>query len=199
MVKAPIRKRLAKRFTAPEFKPYALALGQLTLAWNDLHEALASLYWTTKEDTLPNPGDSYSNEPLWDWHAVKSDQGQRNKLRVAVNESSADWGRSGLGESIQWLLDQADVLGDSRNDAVHSPLLSLKGTLLEAKSSGSVMPNYGTFNRRATKLAKRPDLLAEFRYCRDVAVELAEYARLIDLALINPGRTWPDRPDLPSR
>ena len=61
-----------------------------------------------------------------------------------------------------------------------------------------VRPAYGQFNPRAIKLAKRDDLLADFRFCRDIAIALADYTHLIDIALINyPKRSWPERPELP--
>jgi hypothetical protein len=43
--KREIRHR-ALRFESRQFKPYAAAIGQFVLAWNDLHETLALLYWT---------------------------------------------------------------------------------------------------------------------------------------------------------
>jgi hypothetical protein len=43
--KREIRHR-ALRFESRQFKPYATAIGQFVLAWNDLHETLALLYWT---------------------------------------------------------------------------------------------------------------------------------------------------------
>lgn len=43
------------RFTETPFKPYVIAIGQLTLAWNDLHEKLArcsDFSWTIKKKMM---------------------------------------------------------------------------------------------------------------------------------------------------
>jgi hypothetical protein len=36
--------RRRSKFTSRKFKPYALASGQLNLAWNDLHEVLGEIF-----------------------------------------------------------------------------------------------------------------------------------------------------------
>jgi hypothetical protein len=197
MAKRQVRVRHAKRYTAPEFRPYVIALGQLSLAWNDLQESLGALFWTIMSPR-PLEGAFVHREPLFVWHAIKSDRSQRKMLQAAINNMTMDWGRPLLVTETNWIIDRANALEDSRNDAIHSPLFLAVG--LGAIKQGGVRPADWQFNPRAIKLAKRDDLLAEFRYCRDTAITLADYAHLIDLALINyPTRSWPERPELPNR
>jgi hypothetical protein len=197
MAKRQVRVRHGKRYTAPEFRPYVIALGQLSLAWNDLQESLGALFWTIMSPR-PFEGMFVHREPLFVWHAIKSDRSQRNMLQAAVNNLTIDWERPLLVREINWLIDRANSLEDLRNDAIHSPLLFATG--LGAITKSGIRPADYQFNPRAIKLAKRDDLLAEFRFCRDTAITLADYAHLIDLALINsPTCSWPERPELPNR
>jgi hypothetical protein len=45
MTEPKARKRALTTYTNPEFEPYLLALGHITLAWNDLQEQLGELFW----------------------------------------------------------------------------------------------------------------------------------------------------------
>ena len=98
---------------------------------------------------------------------------------------------------------EVDKLEDARNTAIHSPLLakSDSNVLILGLSIPirSVAPNLGLKNFRATKLAQK-DLLTEFRWCRDAALLLRDYALSLDFATF-PGEDypWPDRPSLPNR
>lgn len=196
------QRRRSRRYTSAEFKPYVTALGQLALAWNDLQEHLASLFWTVMMDGPPREGDTYNYKALWAWHAIKSDRSQRAMLKGVVSHLPSDWGRPKLQEDVKWLLDRAEELEDWRNDAIHSPLFNVERSLfgmdiIDPKEK--ILPARWLLNPRATKLAKRQYLLGEFRYCRDLAITLADYAHWMERALINPKRPWPDRPALPTR
>lgn len=48
-----------------------------------------------------------------------------------------------------------------------------------------IVPSLRLLDSRAAKLIKRPHLLDEFRYCRDLAIVLSDYAQLI-LAWLAP-------------
>ena len=166
---------MSKRFTAPEFADYALALGRLTLAWNALHERLAALFWDLAADRIPLAGGTYSNVPLWIWHSLRSDRSQREILRAVLENSGVDWGRPELKESVKWLLARTDALAGARDDAVHSPLLSIKGTSLEPHSKQPVMPDFSMFNPKAMRLAKREVSFGGVRIllrCRNQACRL---------------------------
>jgi hypothetical protein len=193
------RLRTSQRYTAPEFKPYVAALGQLALAWNDLQESCAALFWTVMSPP-PQEGDFVNYTPLLVWHSVRSDRSQREMLRAAALNPQADWKRPSAREDIKWLLDQAAKLEDARNDAVHSPLFIVDRSLYGLAGSGQpVAPAWWLSNPRAGKLSKRADLLSEFRYCRDTALALADFAQAMDGALVNQPRLWPERPALPNR
>jgi hypothetical protein len=67
------------RFTETPFKPYyVIAIGQLTLAWNDLHEKLAALFCLLMDhqeeddalidDTLATPEDWHERDARFDWN-----------------------------------------------------------------------------------------------------------------------------------
>jgi hypothetical protein len=194
------RTRHSQRYTSSEFKPYVAALGQLALAWNDLQESLAALFLTSLMNGPPHAGDIVDYRPLRIWHAVKSDRYQKEMLRAVVAHSHIDWKRSTLVDDVKWLLGQAENLENGRNDAIHSPLFFVERSLYGLTHPGKkIAPSDWLFNPRAVSLAKRKDLLAEFRYCRDAAISLSDYAREMDAALINPRQPWPGRPRLPNR
>ena len=64
-------------FTDKAFRPYAVALGQFALAWNDLHVALGMLFCTVM-------GGGFSNPALAIWHELKADRAQRDILKAAA-------------------------------------------------------------------------------------------------------------------
>ena len=109
-------------FTHKSFRPYVIALGQLALAWNDLHETLAILFCTVM-------GSGYVNQFLAVWHAVKSDRSQRDILMASISShrNFPDDQRKRLQTEIEWICARANALEDMRNDALHSPLWSVRG------------------------------------------------------------------------
>src|SRR5579862_6821487 len=68
-------------FTEKEFAPYATAIGQLLLAWNDLHERLSSLF-------VMALGAGWVSRPLAVWHSTRADHSKRQMLRAALAELS---------------------------------------------------------------------------------------------------------------
>jgi hypothetical protein len=192
--------RGSQRYGSPEFRPYVNALGQLSLAWNDLQESLAALFWTATMKGPPLPGDRFDNSSLRIWHAVKSDRYQREMLRAAIENLVGDWNRPNFGEDGKWLLKEVGNLENIRNDAIHSPLFandkSLYGSITTKEK---IAPAWWLMNPKAASLTKRGNLLTQFRYCRDASIILSDFAREMDCALINRGKPWPDRPRLPNR
>ncbi len=196
------RRGYSQRYTSDEFRPYVTAIGQVALAWNDLQESLKGLFWTILSP-FPVAGDRVDYTPLWVWSSIKSDRSQRDMLMAASQKSQRDWNRPSARDDIKWILDRAESLEQSRNDAIHSPLFSAKKSLwgiqADASKRESVAPAYWLFNPRAVSLAKRDTLLGEFRFCRDTAIVLSDYAQAVDGALVNQNRPWPERPKLPNR
>jgi hypothetical protein len=185
------RQRALTTYTNPEFEPYLLALGHVTLAWNDLQEQLAEIFWMLLRPT--------GSAALAVWHSTRSDRAQREMLRAVV-KTYADNGEEfakTVAPKIEWLLGKAENLEAARNDAIHSPLMSMR----EGSADGVVtMVRPSTFqeNPRAISLDRRKDLLAEFYWCRDTAIALSDYGYWLMVAL--DGRSpLPDIPPLPNR
>ena len=170
--------------THSAFKPYVTALGQLTLAWNELHERMSLLFCTVM-------GGGYANQFLAIWHTINSDRNQRSVLAAAVendlNRSNNDATHKYLIDEIRWICGQVNTLENLRNDALHSPLIGF---------GPHITPMTGLGHLRAQKLESKSDFLAEFRWCRDAAVALTEYVYMINASL-SIGRALPDRPKLP--
>ena len=168
-------------FRTETFQPYAKALGEVALAWNDFNMVLSSVFGTVLK--IPNlmVGDAI-------WHSLKSDRAQRDILRAVINLEV-------LGHDIpknircefKWVLDKADSLEEARNNALHSPLLS---------DQGSVFAWHQLGHQRAKKLADK-DLLKEFGWLYDTAIILRQYVELLEDALRH-SEPLPKRPLLPT-
>jgi hypothetical protein len=201
MASTPKRRGGSQRYTSAEFIPYVTALGQLALAWNDLQESLAALFWTLMNPP-PAEGDIVNYTPLHVWASIKSDRTQRDMLKSISKHPPAFWNIAEITTDVGWLVDRASELEILRNDAIHSPLFSISKSLYGSFALNQKEPiaqAYWLFNPRAVNLSKRTNLLREFRYCRDYAIVLADYAKLIDKSLINRRGAWPNKPPLPNR
>ena len=69
-----MEKRRWPAITGPVYKPYVIAIGQLTLAWNELHESLALLFI----ELLAN-GRAYPATDIW--NAAAFDRPKRLLLK----------------------------------------------------------------------------------------------------------------------
>ena len=155
----PKRTRTSRRYGAAEFRPYVIALGQLALAWNELQDTLALLFWTAMMERPPQPGDTFSYAPVRAWHSIRSDLAQREMLREVINHSSTQWGRPRFVADVNWLLSEANRLSGARNDAIHSPLFIPRGLARQfPPSPDPVAPASYLFNPRALSLEKRENL-----------------------------------------
>jgi hypothetical protein len=174
------------KYTHPSFRPYAIAMGELALAWNGLHDTLGRLFWTVLGRV------NYA--PLNIWYSSKVDRAQRDMLQAAIDARYANkLAPQKPREEIEWILKEANKIEDLRNDALHSPLI-----LLGTKQKSRVIPSHHFGHARAAKLNKL-DMLREFRWFRGTATALRDYAGRIEYALDHPENAWPDRPRLPSR
>lgn len=205
-------KRLPKhlagdRFTERDYQAYAMAIGQLALAWNDLHEKLGLIFVTMFDEIIYPDPDDYDEDLKSVWASVWSsstiDRLKREMLKSAISEIEdlelLNFPK--LKDDVVWVLNQADRLEDARNNAVHSPLLLLaaRGSIFEGMFP-NVIPNPMLSNKRAVRLIRsQRELLDEFRWCRDATLELRDFALRIKLALTVENYVWPDRPRLPSR
>jgi hypothetical protein len=178
--KQPPRWNWGLPVTDPAFEPYVTALGQLTLAWNDLHETLAILFSMVM-------GGGFVGQYLAIWHAIKVDRAQRDILLAAAKADPLRYPR--LVPDLEWISGKADGVEDARNDALHSPLWGSQ----RGPGSTLVMPAIGLGHVRAQKLLAK-DLLTEFHWCRDASLVLTGFARELDTAMSEFGLAWPDRP-----
>lgn len=183
------------RYTEQQMVPYAVALGQLVLSWNDLHERLASLFWTTM-------GGGWIDRPIAVWNSVNFDRARRGLLRAAVGSAAREQAEHpSLVDDVKWLLDRCDELEEARNNAVHSPLLLVRIGIDHTRAAATrsrAVPDVLLRNPRALKLQQK-DLLSEFRRVRASVLVLRDFAVRIDRALTADGAVWPRRPTLPNR
>src|SRR5579863_6520290 len=100
MASAKKLSRPSQRYTSAEFLPYVRALGQIALAWNDLQESFADIYWTLHLCGPPQPGDLIDYTPLRLWHGIASDRQQRKQLRTLMKNLPGIWQRSTLFEDL---------------------------------------------------------------------------------------------------
>lgn len=189
----PARNPFRDSYTELPYRPYALAIGQVVLSWNDLCAVLAGLFWTVM-------GGGYSDIPLAAWNAHPSDRAQRLMLRAAVNAYFGVYAPSHAtaADDLDWLLVEAGKLEDIRNNVIHAPLASAG-----AGKNTIILPASVMGSPRAKRLDKllteRKSLLAEFRWCRDTAIVLRDYGWRMDWVLSEQRGSWPERPRLPVR
>jgi hypothetical protein len=194
-------KRALRQFTSAEFAPYALAVGQTALAWNDLQEKLAELFAAV---LMPQSwGLSFAM-----WHSLKSDRAQREMLEGAVRwlkDNGSD--RPAVAKAILKFLGQISDFEIERNDVIHAPLESQGytwGPLMAAlMAEWAVLPSLFQDNPRALGLdrraTKRKGLLTQLHLSRDTFMALADHAFLLMKAVCDPNEPLPDKLQLPNR
>lgn len=194
------------RFTETHFEPYTKAIGRVLLAWNDLHEHLATLFVIAM-------GGGWTNRPLAVWHSVRNDLGKRKLLKAAIEKQldSEKARRPKFAEEILWIIKEANSLEGFRDDSAHTPLAASGDSTLTIANiltapdvllvgAPLVFPHTLTQNPRAERL-DQPDknLLTEYEYARDRIIVLRDYAIAIEAGWDELRLPWPDRPDLPER
>lgn len=183
------------KFTEDVFAPYVSLIGQVALAWNDLHERLALIFWAVM-------GGGFKDKPIGIWNSQGFDRARRQLLKAAVNGSSP----RDLHPFPKLKIDVIDMVNEldnnleqRRNDIVHSPLHAVPNYLgvitgvLEPVMSDSMLDN-----QRALNIWER-DISKDFAWCRDTILLWRDFASGIERALTVEGATWPDRPSLPPR
>lgn len=181
-------------FREKTFRPYVSAIGQVVLAWNDLHEFLGYLFATVMGDEAFDRAQSV-------WYSAPSDRIAREMLKAAIEKNEPDFIETfpNAVSDIVWLINQSTALEDTRNSIVHTPLWRVG----LARSEGPwIKPVHIHGHKRALKMSLKPDLLSEFNWCRDTALVLRDYAIKLEAAL-HPHQVrrapWPNRPSLPNR
>lgn len=175
-----LRTLMSVRFTERPFRPYAVAIGQAILAWNDLHEHLGRLYGIVLTRGV-------RTAQLEKWQSSRVDSQKRKWLGNAVN--GMEYEPPGWTEELRlyvpWLLAEVSDIEDRRNNAVHVPLhLIADIDVLPVQDrahflkAGEVRAHTWAKNMRAQKIAEKA-LLAEYRACRDAAVDVRDHVRFI--------------------
>jgi hypothetical protein len=183
IIVAPTPQQLAKRF-----RPYAIELGYLVYSWNRLQEILGRLFG----DIAQISDDKIS---LAIWYSLASDRSQRSMLRAALGATTAPskFISGSRSEDITWILNQCEKIGDLRNDAIHSPMIS------ETDNRGTRFRSaYAAGNPRALKL-KEKNLIREFEWCSAASDALSIFALDIHHNLRGRIHDWPKRPTLAPR
>ena len=199
-------------FSRKAFTPYALAIGQSTLAWNFLHERLSDLFNDILYALgLDTPENTYG---LAVWNSSTVDRAKRKMLQALtdslyegcfVRKRSLCFPKGRVAElqaAIGFILKEANSLEDARNNAIHAPLMSNEDDECESEPTVIKVTPFDSFgNYRAQRMVGK-DLLAEYRYLRDSARTLANYtAAVMESFLQFKGEpvAWPSIPRMPTR
>lgn len=182
-------------------EPYLKALGKVVFAWNQMQERLALLFVVVGQ---------FKNEHIATaiWHSTPSDLSQRKMLRAAAVESGGE--DNAKMADIIWMLNKIDdELGHRRNEAIHAAYHLVTDTGNQQTRFG---PDDWSANPKSRKLEGR-NLLAEFEWLAECSHLLADYARRMELHLIdddapqeglhdsegNELYAWPEKPSLPRK
>jgi hypothetical protein len=182
-------RRPTERQFEKAFAPYALEIGQLTRAWNALHDNLGQIF-----SQIVSPGMPHIPSAIW--YSTPNDKTQRDMLKGAYLAFGAINSKTHprAKEDIKWLMAESQRLSDQRNDAIHAPI----SVGMSMKSGEMIIaPDIFYGNPRAKKLYGK-ELLAELRWYRMCAVVLKNFSVLIWLHLRRTDGTWPERPLLPT-
>lgn len=170
---------------------YALAVGNVTAAWNLLQEELAAILVAV---TAIN-----ADIALSIWYSSDNDRTQRNMLRAAVLARRVDKHFRGdvpIIDDLLWLIDRANVIANERNNVTHTPIqLQLRGEAGPDFSASLIAYVHG--HPRARGLYGRL-LLAEFESCANKTNTLISFAKQLGYSLSDSEKPWPERPALPS-
>lgn len=184
----------SERYTSAAYRPYVMAIGQIALAWNDLHESIGVLF---NSITTIATDDKVQAA----FQAIDSDRLKRKMLKAAFSQLDAKEIRLNptAVDDIKWACGQIDALEEARNNAIHSPLHMFVFSR-EFNLPHGVLPNDVYGNTRAAKLRNK-DLLTEYRYVRDATIVLRDFIDGIEESWNWTYRrsSAPVRPQLPNR
>lgn len=216
-------KYYGQRFNGRVFRPYTTTIGELVLAWNDLHEVLALIFVSMigryERNELEKHFHGEFELHIFEryagiWSSASYDRPKREMLKALLNPSIAEAvpTRPKFIEDVKWILGEASGLEEIRNFAVHSPFRygpfkehEDMADALTALRDGQygVVPNVLMKNKRALEMAakdhSKQEMLRKFRWARDYILVLRDFAMMITMALTFDESPWPRRPDTPNR
>lgn len=192
--KARKRNPETEYYTSEQYKPYVMAIGQIALAWNDLHEQIGDIFLKVTIEYMPEEDFFVAG-----WQSLSTDRAKRAFLRSGMGTLHPKHER--WVKEVIWLLGQADRLEEDRNNAIHAPLIWFPAEAEEHGLKGGVQPHRISMNKRALNLSNK-DLLTEFRWIRDAIIVIRDYAYDLYEAWEwgkEIRRSLPRRPSLPNR
>jgi len=167
-------------------QPYFLALGKVAHSWNHLHEELGKVFCAVTQLEL--------TIGMAIWHGLRSDAGQRDILKGAVEAAARDpeWVdlHPGAEDGVLYLTSKTQGLANKRNDAIHAPCDVIPAGDFE------IRPITFFQNQRAQSLRGK-DILKEFEWYERTADALRRHATECRFAL-DGQLPWPDEPQLPT-
>jgi hypothetical protein len=147
-------------------KPYALAIGYLTIEWNLLHSNLSMLFSRLMTNSFFGPAH-------YVWDSTPSDRSQREMLRAVIKSNhtrkKGDKLAAELVTEIEWLLRECDILAEQRNNAIHS-------VYMPVEKKGAITTAFLPFSKRTAIMGQKADPLAELLVYRTKAGVLARFA-----------------------
>lgn len=166
-------------------RSYAVAIGELLWASSQTHTAFASVFAVLVAKENLNIGFSI-------WHAVQSDNVQRQMLAALVDAKFSK--KSRMHASLLWAKNMADKLAEKRNDAAHMAT-AFRTDSVPFKLGVSPI---GNAPNRVKRLAATPDLNQQFRTVKNDLVQLAGYVNALFFRLAFPDGPypWPKMPAL---
>ena len=168
------------------FRPYGLAIGEIVLHWNLLHDNLSQLFSTVT-------GSPHAGLASAVWYSTDNDYQQRKMLRAATEKSARLTPLQ--RKDVLWLLNEIDdPLRHQRNDAIHAPLAALLGD-----TKISIIASFASRNPRARSLWRRSNvnLLPHLREQAKWTDILADYSLALVRSLHDDAVPWPEKPRQP--
>lgn len=173
-----------RNFRDESFESIALALGQVALAWNDLHLSLSGLF-----GTVVHIGNGVMSGAIW--NSLHSDKAQRDMLQAAITTNALGYElKNKTREEILWVLNRSQKLANDRNNALHVPLVRA--------AEGEVVSFFGLGNQRALNL-KDNNLERLFSCVYEDIMILSGYVDGIEESIRRPQIDFPIRPRLTNR
>ena len=164
---------------------YALAVGHVSAAWNNLHWTLGGLF------AVVTGGDH--GLLLAAWRSIENDRAQREMLRAAIKAASPKrWKTPKAPDDLLRVLKRADRLSDVRNDAIHA-LVALYFVGAENVEINVARPARGKREKKLLAHAERGrKLVDEFAKCEKNVDALTIFVRQATAALaaLDP-QEWP--------
>lgn len=200
------------QFTDRVYRPYALAIGQFCLAWNDLHERLGILFIIIcssrrgrsggRNATLNESNSLAVHAEIW--HSAHYDRPKRDMLKALLETSFLGQTNPQLIEAVQWILKETDKLEEIRNNAIHTPFQWGPPYIGDQpRGRKAVRPNLFLGHSRAKKLSKlsfTKKITDELIWGYEATLTLRNYALMIESFLVSGGKeALPGTLQLPNR